>query len=121
MSFTTWVKVFWSPRGKVLALYRSGMAKAKRHDYRGAITDYSEALRAPHLPTDVKAMVIYNRALAYFAIHEVARATEDLAAVLEMPGLPTQIKIHAQDRWKRIQPRQERGKDPMAHPQIESS
>jgi hypothetical protein len=107
MSFTTWVKSFFSHRGKALSLYRSGMAKAKKRDYHGAIADYSAAIREPHFPTDVKAMAIYNRALAYSAIHEDARAAEDLAAVLEMPGLPINIKTQAQERWERIRRRNE--------------
>jgi hypothetical protein len=114
MSFATWVQSFFSPRGKALALYRRGMAKANRHDYHGAIADYSVAIRAPHIPNDVKAMAIYNRALAYSAIHEDARAAEDLAAVLEMPGLPVNIKTHAQQRWERIRQRDERKMDPTA-------
>ena len=40
MSFIASIKSLFSPRGKALALYRSGMAKAKNHDYHGAIADY---------------------------------------------------------------------------------
>jgi hypothetical protein len=112
MSFTDWVKSYFSHRGKALSLYRSGMAKANQRDYEGAIADYSAAIRAPHIPTDVKAMAIYNRALAYSAIHDVARAAEDLAAVLAMPEVPASIKTHAQERRERIQHRDKRGTDP---------
>lgn len=111
MSFTTWVKSRFSRRGKALSLYRSGMAKANQHDYKGAIADYSAAIQAPHIPKDVKAMVIYNRALVYSAIHEDEKAAEDLAAVLEMPGLPTNIKLHAQQRRERIQRRDDKRAD----------
>ena len=96
-SFTTWVKSLFSPRGKALYLYRRGMAKAKKHDYQGAIADYSNAMRDPHFPADVKAMAIYNRALAYSAIHEDAKAIDDLDAVLAMPGLPQNIRTLAQE------------------------
>ena len=88
MSFTTRVRSWFSHRGRALSLYQSGMAKANKHDYNGAIADYSAAIRAPHIPNDVKAMAIYNRALAYSAIHEDARAAEDLAVVLEIFAIP---------------------------------
>ena len=112
MSFITWIKSCFSHRGKALSLYRRGMAKAKKRDYNGAITDYSAAIREPHFPADVKAMAIYNRALAYSAIHEDARAVEDREAVLEMPGSPVSIGNYAQERWDRIRQRDEKGTKP---------
>jgi hypothetical protein len=108
MSFTTWVKSCFSHRGKALSLYRSGMAKANKGDYDGAIADYSAAICAPHIPTDIKAMALYNRALAYSAIHEDARAAEDLTIVLDMPGLPKNIRTEAQERRERIRRRDEK-------------
>ena len=81
------------------------MAKANKRDYDGAIADYSAAIRAPDIPTDVKAMAIYNRSLAYHAIHEDAKAAEDLAALLEMPGLSERMKKEAHQRRERIQRR----------------
>jgi hypothetical protein len=107
MSFTAWVKSWLSKRGKALAMYRSGMAKASKRDYGGAIADYSAAIEAPHIPSDVKGMAVYNRALAYSAIHEDAKAAEDLAALLELPGLPENIKTAAQQRRERIRRRKE--------------
>ena len=114
MSFPDWVKSHFSHRGKALSLYRSGMAKANKRDYDGAIADYSAAIRVPNIPTEVKAMALYNRALSYSAIHENAKSAEDLAAVLEMPGLPANIKTHAQQRRERIQQRDKRETDPAA-------
>ena len=111
MGFTTWVKSRFSHRGKAISLYRSGMTKANEHDYDGAITDYSAAIRAPNIPTDVEAMALYNRALAYSAIHEDEKSAEDLTAVLEMPGLPKNIKTEAQERRERIRRRDERETD----------
>ncbi|OHB66284.1 MAG: hypothetical protein A2V70_12410 [Planctomycetes bacterium RBG_13_63_9] len=107
MSFITWVKSRFSHRGKALSLYRSGMAKANTHDYDAAIADYSAAIRAPNIPTDVKAMALYNRALAYSAIHEDEKSAEDLTAVLEMPGLRKNIRTEAQERRERIRRRNE--------------
>jgi len=61
MNLTSWVKSCFSRRGKALSLYRSGMGKANKRDYGGAIADYSAAIQAPNIPKDVKAMAIYNR------------------------------------------------------------
>ena len=107
MSFTTWVMSWFSQRGKALALYRGGMAKASQRDYEGAIADYSAAIQAPEIPTDVKAMAVYNRALAYSAIDEDAKAAEDLAGLLEMPGLPENVRTAAQQRRERLRRRNE--------------
>jgi tetratricopeptide (TPR) repeat protein len=107
MSFTNWLKSFFSHRGKTLALYRRGMAKANKRDYDGAIADYSAAIAEPHIPADVKAMAIYNRALAYSAIDEDDSAAEDLEALLEMPGLPENIRTAAQQRRERVRRRSE--------------
>ena len=107
MNFIDWVKSCFSHRGKAVSLYRSGMAKANKRNYVGAIADYSAAIREPNIPTDVKAMALYNPALAYSAIHEEAKSAEDLAAVLEMPGLPQNIKTQAQQRRERIRRRNE--------------
>jgi tetratricopeptide (TPR) repeat protein len=108
MSFISWVKSILSHRGKALATYRSGMAKASQRDYAGAIADYSVAIESPDIPLDVKAMAVYNRALAYSAIHQHEKAAEDLAALMEMPGLPENIRTAAQQRRERIRRRNEK-------------
>src|SRR5271157_62075 len=105
MGFIDWVKRHLSHRGNAVSLYRSGMAKANKHNYDGAIADYSAAIREPHISTDVKAMVLYNRALAYSAVHEDAKSAEDLAAVLEMPRLSQEIRTQAQQRRERMKRR----------------
>ena len=105
MSFVSWMANLFSHRGKAVSLYRSGMVKANKRDYRGAIADYSAAVREPHIPIDVKAMVLYNRALAYSAVHEDAKSSEDLATVLEMPQLSPNIKTQAQQRRERLRRR----------------
>jgi len=107
MSFIKWVKSCISRPGKAVSLYRSGMAKANKRNFNGAIADYSAAIKEPHIPSDVKAMVLYNRALAYSAVHEVAKSAEDLAAVLEIPQLAPNIKTMAQERRERLRRRSE--------------
>ncbi|MGO9115635.1 MAG: hypothetical protein ACLP9L_41035 [Thermoguttaceae bacterium] len=105
MSFIDWVKSCFSHRGRAVSLYRSGMAKANKRNYAGAIADYSAAIHEPHLTPDVKAMILYNRALAYSAMHEDAKSAEDLAAVLEMPRLSHEIRTQAQQRRERMRRR----------------
>lgn len=99
------LKGWFSYRQKALARYRSGMAKAKREDFAGAIVDYSATIQSSGIPIDVKAMALYNRALAYSSLHEDAKAAEDLASVLKIPGLPENIKIAAGQRRERIRRR----------------
>ncbi len=105
MSFIDWVKSLLSHRGRAVSLYRSGMAKANKHNYGGAIADYSAAIREPNVSADVKAMILYNRALAYTAVHEDAKSAEDLAAVLAMPRLSAEIRAQAQQRRERLRRR----------------
>jgi len=107
MGLVRWLSSLVSRRGKALAMYRSGMAKARKNDYLGAIGDYSKAIGAPDIPSDVKAMAVYNRALAYAAINEDKKAADDLAALLKMPGLPENISTQARQRRERIRRRLE--------------
>lgn len=106
MSIIHWLKSRFSSRQNALALYRRGMAKAKKENFKGAIADYSASIRAPGIPADVKAMALYNRALAYSAIQDDTKAAEDLAAVLKMPELPENIKTAASRRRERIRRRE---------------
>lgn len=88
--------------------YREGMRKAGRHDYRGAIVDYTLAIDASDSQSDIKSMATYNRALAYSAIHDDQHAAQDLDAVLKMPHLPERIKSAALRRQKRVDQRDAR-------------
>lgn len=108
MKILGWLQRLFTQRGKALAWYRSGMVKAKLGDYRGAIADYSAAIQAPDIPTDVKAMAIYNRALAYSALEEHSKAAADLATMLTIPGVPEDVKTAAHQRRVRIQMREQR-------------
>ena len=111
MNLIRWVKSLLTHRGKALAQYRAGMVKANNGDYVGAIDDYSAAIRAPDIPTDVRAMATYNRAIAYSAIKEDAKAAEDLAAILEMRGLSEEIRTAAHKRRVRMDMRHERAEN----------
>lgn len=106
MSILSWLTGWFSQRGKALTQYRSGMAKAKKLDFAGAIVDYSATIQAPGIPSDVLAMALYNRALAYSALHEDEKAASDLTRVLSTPELPENIKVAAIQRRERIRRRQ---------------
>lgn len=100
MSVLHWLIGDSSARRKALLLYKRGMAKAKKHDYRGAIDDYTKTLGMPHTPADVKAMVLYNRALVHVTVGNDRQGVDDLDAVLAMDQAPANIKTMA--RQKRL-------------------
>lgn len=105
MSFLGWLKGKFSRRQMTLALYRSGMQKAKKDDHAGAISDYTASIGASDIPADVKAMALYNRALSYSHIDEIDKAEKDLEAVLKLPGAPEKIKVAASQRQQRLRRR----------------
>jgi hypothetical protein len=111
MGLLSWFQSLFSTRAKALAKYRAGIAKANKKDYRGAIADYSEAIGAADIPSDVKGMALYNRALAYDAIDDDAKAAADLAAMLKIPGLPENIVTQARRRRERLRRRGEDSAD----------
>ena len=112
MNILNWFKSIFSRRELALARYRSGMAKAKKENYSGAIEDYTASIRAPGIPIDVKAMALYNRALAYSAMHDTDNANKDLAEVLKIPGLPENIRTAAGQRQERLRRRSSSGTSP---------
>jgi hypothetical protein len=107
MGLLSWLQGLFSTRAKSLAMYRAGVAKANKKDYRGAIADYTEAIGSPDIPSDVKGMALYNRALAYAAIDDDVKAADDLAALLKIPGLPENIATQARRRRERLRRRSE--------------
>jgi tetratricopeptide (TPR) repeat protein len=106
MGFFDWLKTKFSRRENQLAPYRSGMLKANKGDFAGAIQDYTAAIKAEGLPADVLGMALFNRSLAYSALHENEKAAEDLSKVLKMPGLPENIKVAASQRQERMRRRE---------------
>lgn len=108
MSFVRWVYSWLSHRGRALAVYRSGMKKAGKNDFQGAIADYTAAIEGEDTPEDLKTMAIYNRALAYSAIHEDEKAADDLDRVLKMPGVSERVKTAAMRRQERVRQRTEK-------------
>lgn len=108
MSFIRWVQSWLSHRGLALAKYRSGVKKAGKHEYQGAIADYTDVIKGQNTPEDLKTMAIYNRALAYSAINEVEKAAQDLDAVIKMPAVSQRVKTAALRRQERIRQRTEK-------------
>lgn len=97
-----WLSGFFTTRGKVLALYRRGMAKAEKHDHRGALEAYDAAIKIADSPADVRAMALYNRALVYAAVGEDGKATADLELVLAMEESFINIKTMAKQKLARM-------------------
>lgn len=74
--------------GKARSLLRRGRARAKRHNYRGAIDDFTAAVALPTVPNNVKSMVLYERALAYQATGDKLKEARDLNVILAMADAP---------------------------------
>lgn len=101
MNVFRWLTGNSSHRRKALLLYKRGMAKAKKHDYPGAIDDYTKTLGMPNTPADVKAMVLYNRALMHVTVGNDREGIDDLNAVLAMDQAPANIKTMARQKLAR--------------------
>ncbi len=108
MNLYHWVVGRFSTRKMPLAVYKRGVAKAKRHQHQAAIVDYTSAIGMSQVPADVKAMALYNRTLAYVSIEEFSKGAKDLKEVLAMPNAPTSIKTEATRKLVRMQQRVDR-------------
>jgi hypothetical protein len=96
-----------SSRGKALILYRRGMMRAKKHEYKGAIDDYTTLIGMPDTISSMKAMALYNRALVYAAVDADPHAFADLSSVLSMAEAPTNVRTEARRKLLRMQRRSE--------------
>ncbi len=108
MNIYHWIVGRFSMRRRSLAIYKRGMARAKKHDHQAAIDDYTMAIGMPQVPADVKAMALFNRAIVYAAADNVSKAAEDLQEVLGMPEAPTHVKTEATRKLARMQQRSDR-------------
>ena len=95
MSAFNWLTDHFSHRGKMLSLYKRGMAKAKKHDHQGAIDDYTMTIDMPDTPPTVKSMVLYNRALVHVATGDFSKGVDDLDALMAMDEAPVSVKVRA--------------------------
>ena len=109
MNIVNWLKGCVSSRGKALALYRKGMARARKHDRQGAIVSYTATIDLPNAPADVIAMALYNRALVYVAAGDHQHGIDDLNAVLAMGEMLVNIKTMARQKLARIASRTPKG------------
>ena len=113
MSFATWLTSCFSRRGKALSLYRTGMAKAEKRDYEGAIADYSAAIELAKIPADVKAMALYNRCARLpgnWRRHEIERGS--CGRIGNARHCPNTSETAADQRRKRVQRRGEKANKP---------
>lgn len=100
MNIFTWLFGRFSPRGRALSFYNSGLAKAKRHDHQGAIVAYTKAIGMPDIPADVRAMALFNRALVHVADGDEDKGVVDLDAVLAMNAALMNINVRTMARQK---------------------
>lgn len=105
MNVFHWLTGHFSKRGRALLLYKRGMRKARNHDHKGAIDDYSTAIDMPNASPDVKAMGQYNRALVHLAAKNDSKAIEDLNLILAMKETLTNVKTMARQELLRIEHR----------------
>ena len=105
MNAMNWLTGCFSSRGKALSLYKRGMAKAKKRDNRGAISDYTTTIGMTETPEDVKAMALYNRALAHVATGDDGKGVDDLDSALAMENAPVNVKTMARLKLARMESR----------------
>ena len=98
MNFLSWLQSFFSVRHKALWNYRRGMARANKHDYQGALANYTAAIEAVGIPGTMKAMVLYNRALVYVAAGDDPKGADDFDAVLEIDEAIVNVKSMARHK-----------------------
>jgi len=102
MRFFAWLKSRSSERDRGLWLYKRGMAKAKNHDHKGAIDDYTSTIDMHGVPSDVRAMALYNRAVVHAAAGNNPRAIDDLNAVLALAEPLEKVKTAAKQKLVRM-------------------
>jgi hypothetical protein len=94
-----------------LWLYNEAIAKAKKHDRKGAVDDYTATIDMRDVPPDVKAMALYNRALVHTAARDNPKAMDDLNAVLGMEEPLANVKTAARQKLVRMERRRSRSED----------
>ena len=109
MNFYSWLANRFSNRGKALSHYKRGMVRARKHDRRGAIDDYSVAIGMPEAPANVRAMALYNRALVLVAMGDEQQGLADLNAVLEMHESPENVRSSARQKLAKLAARSREG------------
>ena len=102
MNIVEWLTGRFSRRGKAIALYKRGMAKARKKNHAGAIDDYTIAIDMPETPADVRAMTLYNRAIVYVTSGDPAKGVADLNAILAMSDMLINVKCMARQKLARI-------------------
>ncbi|PQO46820.1 hypothetical protein [Blastopirellula marina] len=108
MNAIAWITNCFSKTDRATALYKRGMAKAKKRDHQGAIADYSAALDAPDGPTSLKGMILYNRGIVYVAAGMAKNGADDLNAVLAISDVQADVKVAAQRKLAKIESRTSR-------------
>lgn len=100
-----WLKGKFTYRGKAVAIYKRGIAKARSEDNLGAIQAYTQVIELRDAPKDIVSMALFNRGLVFVASGEMAKGINDLEAVLEMDNSPSNVRTMARQKLVRIKSR----------------
>lgn len=108
MQLFDYLRSRWSPRSRAMWLYRRGMIKAKLHDQKSAIADYTAVIEMDDAPADVRAMALFNRSVVFSTNHDDTAATRDLEQLLQMAGASGNVRTEAQRKLVRMRRASER-------------
>ena len=98
----SWLKARFTHRGKAVAIYKKGLAKASREDNSGAIKAFTQVIELRFAPKDIASMALFNRGLVLVASGEKTKGVVDLELVLEMENSPSNVRTMARQELARI-------------------
>lgn len=117
MNFFEWLRGKWSQKFQAGLIYRRGMLKAKLHDNKAALADYTAVIEMDGAPADLRAMALYNRSVVHVAQHHDAAAIHDLEELLRIPQAAANVKTEARRKLVRMQRTVDRATDRSAPPE----
>jgi hypothetical protein len=99
-----WLVGHFSNRRRALSLYKRGMARARKHNRQGAISDYTATIATRETPDEIKAMALYRRALVHVAAGDEKQGMDDLNEVLAMDVGLVNVETMARNRLAALAP-----------------
>lgn len=101
MGLVSWLRSLTSSAARAETVYKRGVAKARSHDFQGAIDDYTEVINGEEATSELKTMSRLNRGVAYSASRQYALARDDLKSVLA-GKVPPEVASAARAKIARI-------------------
>ena len=111
MNLFEWLRGKWSKKFQAGLIYRRGMLKAKLHDNKAALADYTAVIEMAEASPDLRAMALYNRSVVHLAQHHEAEAIGDLEELLKLPQAAANVKTEARRKLVRMQRTTDRAAD----------